>query len=161
MQQLIIRLAEEFPAIIFRADKRFYWSPETQEVVYNVTATGDEARWALLHETSHALLNHSNYKNDFELVEMEVAAWEYAKQLATRLRLEAIDENHIQDCLDTYRDWLHKRCLCPRCGIRSFQQSAKQYSCHNCSSTWRVTPSRFCRAYRLNTSTETSRASIA
>jgi hypothetical protein len=149
MQSLIHRLQSQFPTICFRADTRFYWSPEKSEVVYKANARGHEARWALLHETSHALLHHSSYRNDFELVEMEVAAWERAKTLAAELQLDAIDEDHIQDCLDTYRDWLHKRCLCPECGTRSFQQDAQHYNCHNCATTWQVTPSRFCRSYRL------------
>jgi hypothetical protein len=155
MQLLIDQIREQFPSITFRADKRFYWSPETGEVVYNHSAHGDTAAWALLHETSHALLSHSTYSNDFQLLEMEVAAWEHAKSLAKKFRLSAMDEDHIQDCLDTYRDWLHKRCLCPKCGIRSFQQNAYSYSCHNCSASWKVTPSRFCRAYRLSSGSET------
>jgi hypothetical protein len=149
MQPLISTLEKQFPAIAFKADTRFYWSPEKREVAYKVTSRGKGAIWSLLHETSHALLKHQTYRNDFQLVEMEVAAWERAKQLASELQLTEIDENHVQDCLDTYRDWLHKRCLCPSCGNRSFQQDARHYSCHNCATTWRVTPSRFCRSYRL------------
>ena len=149
MQPLIIRLEALLPHITFRSAESFYWSPETHEVVYNNNATGRRATWSLLHETSHALLNHRSYSNDFELVEMEVAAWERAKELAASMEVGSIDENHIQDCLDTYRDWLHKRCLCPECGNRSFQTDTQHYSCHNCSTSWQVTPSRFCRAYRL------------
>jgi hypothetical protein len=149
MQSLILKLESKFPNITFRADTRFYWSPEKYEVAYKANAKNKSANWSLLHETSHALLNHSSYRNDFELVEMEVAAWERAKELANELYIGTIDENHIQDCLDTYRDWLHKRCLCPQCGNRSFQQDTEHYSCHNCSTTWHVTPSRFCRSYRL------------
>lgn len=154
MHSLINQLSTQFPDITFRADKRFYWSPETNEVVYNRTASGESAGWSLLHETSHALLKHSSYSNDFQLLEMEVAAWERAKKLADEFQLPAINEDHIQDCLDTYRDWLHKRCLCPKCGIRSFQQDTNSYSCHNCSASWKVTPSRFCRAYRLSSDAE-------
>jgi hypothetical protein len=149
MQSLIHKLHGQFPAITFRADSRFYWSPEKSEVAYKANARGNSAEWALLHETSHALLGHHTYRNDFELVEMEVAAWERAKELSAELQLGTIDENHVQDCLDTYRDWLHKRCLCPECGNRSFQQDPEHYSCYNCATTWHVTPSRFCRSYRL------------
>ena len=148
MQQLISKLQAQFPDIAFTQGSRFYWSPESHEVVYNAAADGDGALWAILHETSHALLRHRTYTNDFELLKMEVAAWEKAKDLARTLRIQPIDENHVQDCLDTYRDWLHKRCLCPRCANRSFQKDSEHYSCHNCSTTWKVTPSRFCRAYR-------------
>lgn len=148
MQPLIHKLETQFPGITFLAGAKFYWSPENKQVVYKGEVSSDSSVWALLHETSHGILGHNNYRNDFELVEMEVAAWERAKQLAEDLALHQIDEDHIQDCLDTYRDWLHKRCLCPTCGNRSFQQDASHYTCHNCSATWQVTPSRFCRAYR-------------
>jgi hypothetical protein len=153
MQSLVKILTLRFPELTFRAGQHFYWSPENQEIVYSETTRekNKTAAWSLLHETSHALLGHKNYQNDFQLVSMEVEAWERAKQLTHELALDEIDENHVQDCLDTYRDWLHKRCLCPNCETRSFQTTAEQYSCHNCGAQWHVTPSRFCRAYRLGT----------
>jgi hypothetical protein len=58
-----------------------------------------------------------------------------------------IDEEHIQNCLDTYRDWLHKRSTCPRCDSHGLQTS-EQYKCYNCRAVWRVGNERFCRAYR-------------
>lgn len=149
MQTLVSQLKATFPDLRFRDDDQFCWSPETGEVVYDRTAKGAKANWALLHETSHALLNHRSYSSDFTLVTMEVAAWDYAQRLAKQLKLDSIDENHIQDCLDTYRDWLHKRCLCPQCGTRSLQKNSRQYNCYNCTANWSVTPSRFCRVYRL------------
>ncbi len=148
MHELAKSLATAFPHLAFRPGKKFYWSATSSEVVYNTNASGDTAIWALLHETSHALLRHRSYTNDFELIEMEVAAWERAKQLAQKLGLPAIDEDHQQDCLDTYRDWLHKRCLCPHCGTKNLQSDSRHYRCFNCDTQWRVTPSRFCRTYR-------------
>ena len=150
MLPLVKQLASIYPDIAFRAGSKFYWSPETNEVVYNRRLNSLQAQWALLHETSHALLNHKTYHNDFQLVEMEMSAWERAKQLASELNMTEIDENHIQDCLDTYRDWLHQRCLCPTCKTRCLQTTSTLYQCHNCGSEWRVSASRFCRAYRLN-----------
>jgi hypothetical protein len=141
-------LQRHFPELRFHPGQSFYWSPDTEKVVYNQAAKGHKATWSLLHETSHALLGHRSYKNDFELIEMEVAAWERAKELATELKLAAIEEDHVQDCLDTYRDWLYRRCICPACGTKSLQESARRYSCFNCGTRWHVTPSRFCRAYR-------------
>lgn len=152
MRQLAKTLAAEFPQLSFRPGNKFYWSAPTAEVVYNASASGDTALWSLLHETSHALLNHQSYRNDFELIEMEVAAWEHAKQLSQQFGLPPIDENHLQDCLDTYRDWLHKRCVCPRCGTKNLQADSQHYHCFNCSTRWRVTTSRFCRTYRTKVS---------
>jgi hypothetical protein len=148
MQKFISKLQAEFPQLRFTAAKQFYWSPESSEIFYNARARGQQATWSLLHETGHALLGHASYKADFELVRLEVAAWERAQQLAEHLDL-IIDENHIQDCLDTYRDWLYKRSICPTCTTKCLQQGDfVHYRCFNCHTTWRVTASRFCRAYR-------------
>lgn len=148
MQKLIHKIQVEFPRLRFTAAKQFYWSPESSEIFYNTDARGKQATWSLLHETGHALLGHTSYMADFELVRLEVAAWERAQQLAQHLGLK-IDEDHIQDCLDTYRDWLYKRSICPTCTTKCLQQGDfVHYRCFNCHTTWRVTASRFCRAYR-------------
>ena len=96
-----------------------------------------------MHETGHALLGHANYQADYELIQLEVAAWQEAKQIAKPLKIE-IDEDHIQDCLDTYRDWLYKRSICPNCATKSLQQGDfVHYRCFNCHTTWRVSNSLF------------------
>jgi hypothetical protein len=121
-----------------------------------------QAQWALLHETGHALLEHQSYKGDFELLRLEVAAWERAREVAATISHDfspdstpdagmdvTIDEDHIQDCLDTYRDWLYKRSICPTCTTKCLQQDDfVHYRCFNCHTTWRVSSNRFCRAYR-------------
>ncbi len=148
MEKLIARLQAEFPALRFTPGQQFYWSPESGEIFYVHGANGRKATWSLLHETGHALLKHQSYKADFELLRLEVAAWERARQLAATIGLK-IDEDHIQDCLDTYRDWLYKRSICPSCAAKCLQQDDfAQYRCFNCHTVWRVSASRFCRAYR-------------
>lgn len=148
MRSLISRLRADYPDLRFTAGQQFCWSPETGEIFYKTAATGPTAVWSLLHETGHALLRHHNYQADFELLRLEVAAWDKARQLASNLSL-AIDEEHIEDCLDTYRDWLHKRSICPTCAIKCLQQDDfVHYRCFNCHTTWQVSASRFCRAYR-------------
>lgn len=148
MDALLSQLKDLYPELTFTAGKGFVWSPETSEIFYGQNRKGDKARWALLHETGHALLGHKSYQADYELIRLEVAAWEKAKELATQVDLK-INEDHIQDCLDTYRDWLYKRSICPECSTKSLQQDDyTHYRCFNCHTTWRVTPSRFCRAYR-------------
>jgi hypothetical protein len=148
MKPLVAKLQARFPALRFTAGDQFSWSPETNEIIYKESARGRQAIWSLLHETGHALLGHDAYKADFELLRLEMAAWEQARHLAEELKI-TIDESHIQDCLDTYRDWLYKRSICPSCNTKSLQQGDfVHYRCHNCHTTWRVTPSRFARAYR-------------
>lgn len=145
---VLASLQAQFPAVQFLAGTMFRWSPRTNQVEYiDSLLDTDRGRWALLHEASHAVLGHTSYESDFELLAMEVAAWEKAKILARNLGL-TIDQDHIQDCLDTYRDWLHRRSTCPTCGSVSLQQDSRTYHCHNCLATWHVTAERFCRPYR-------------
>lgn len=145
---MLKELQARYPALKFVASMRFCWSPETQEIFYDKNRSDESAQWSLLHETGHALLNHQTYLADYELLRMEMAAWSKARQLAAELGL-TINEDHIQDCLDTYRDWLYKRSICPHCGTKALQQNDyAHYHCFNCHTVWHVTPSRFCRAYR-------------
>ncbi len=149
MEKAVQSLQRKYPSLHFRKGQKFYWSPDTNEIYYDPKATLPGGLWSLLHETGHALLQHAAYKTDYELLRLEIAAWEEAKRLCQKMRLSDIDEEHIQDCIDTYRDWLHHRSICPTCGNKSFQQSdLAQYRCFNCHTVWKVTPSRFCRAYR-------------
>jgi hypothetical protein len=148
MQTLLAKLQEAFPDLRFTPGRQFSWSPESGEVFYKSTAKGPKARWSLLHETGHALLEHKTYRADFELLRLEIAAWERARDLADDFGIE-IDEDHIEDCLDTYRDWLYKRSICPTCNAKCLQQDdIVHYRCFNCHTVWRVTANRFCRAYR-------------
>lgn len=125
----------------------FYWSPAEKTVYYNPENNTEEGVWALLHESGHAILNHMVYSIDIELVKMEVQAWEKAKSIGKDLAV-VIDENHIQDCLDSYRSWLHKRSLCPDCHLSGIQISKTIYTCIFCNTKWSVTAERFCRPYR-------------
>lgn len=148
MDQLVSDLKASYPAVSFTAGKNFFWSPETQEVFYKATGNDLRQTWSLLHETGHALLQHSSYQADIQLIKLELAAWEKAQELGRQFGI-TIDEEHIQDCLDTYRDWLYSRSICPTCTTKCLQQSdLAHYRCFNCHTVWRVTPSRFCRAYR-------------
>ncbi|MDB5169880.1 MAG: hypothetical protein JWN82_276 [Candidatus Saccharibacteria bacterium] len=145
---MLEQLQARFPDLRFVASSRFCWSPQTHEIGYDQARHDQTADWSLLHETGHALLNHTQYLADFELLRLEMAAWAKARELAVDFGV-TIDENHIQDCLDTYRDWLYKRSICPHCSTRALQQNDyAHYRCFNCHTVWGVTPSRFCRAYR-------------
>jgi hypothetical protein len=148
MKKLLNDLAPLLPSITYRPGEAFRWSPKEQEITYRDTAHPTELdEWALLHEAGHALLSHKTYNSDLELLLLEVAAWEKAVETGASLGI-VIDDEHIQDCLDTYRDWLHQRSSCPVCTNTCLQISATTYRCHNCTTEWRVSTSRFCRAYR-------------
>lgn len=147
-EDLLKQLQNDFGHVSVCSGQHFSWSPATKEVIYKHGNKGSDDLWSLLHEFGHAALGHKNYRSDFELVKLEVDAWQKAKQLATNYGLQ-IDNDHIQDCLDTYRDWLHRRSVCPTCGCQSLQHDNQPvYECFNCHTTWRVSASRFCRPYR-------------
>lgn len=140
---------QQMPEVSFRSGRSFYWSPRTNTVFFDPSLLDTpNGRMALLHETSHAELNHKHYVFDSELVQLEATAWDRAIQKAKDWSLE-IDSAHIEECLDTYREWLYARSTCPTCGVNAPQTAPSQYKCLNCSTNWSVSPSRFCRPYRM------------
>jgi predicted RNA-binding Zn-ribbon protein involved in translation (DUF1610 family) len=141
-------LQRDYPMFTFVEAPRFAWHAGQQRIAYRPQALENvQGTWAVLHELGHALLDHAEYECDIELLQMEVAAWEKARALAAHYTT-AIDEDYLQDCLDSYRDWLHVRATCPTCFIRCLQANAHTYRCHNCGTAWHVTRSRLCRPYR-------------
>lgn len=147
MEPFVAKLRQDYPAFRFVRGRQAVWSARTRQISYG-SDESTPSLWSLLHELGHALLNHDNYESDADLLSKEVAAWEKAKQLAQRYGL-VIEEDHIQRCLDTYRDWLYKRSSCPECGSHGIQRSEQLYSCLNCQANWRISSQRFCRPYRL------------
>lgn len=161
MEVTVATLQIRFPGLTYTPGPTFCWSPKKREISYATNANSPTAVWSLLHETSHALLEHTSYHSDVELLRLELAAWEHAKGLAAEFGLQ-IDEEHVQDCLDSYRDWIYARSICPRCSNKSLQQDdLVHYRCFNCHNTWRVTPSRFCRAYRATKHVPQGQAAVA
>ena len=146
MEQLVRKLQHDFPELSFVEAEIASWSAGAQQVTYK-KGSGASDLWTILHELGHGLLGHTNYESDVILLRKEVAAWEKAYELGQTYGVD-IDKNHVQNCLDTYRDWLHKRSTCPACGQHGVQLASALYRCLNCPSTWKVTSARFCRPYR-------------
>lgn len=147
MDKLLVSLREDFPDLQFALGSEFCWSPKNNTVIYTDSKDSPTSEWALLHEIGHAYLEHHNYHSDLELISLESQAWEKAKELGQKYG-QQIDPDHIEDCMDTYREWLHLRSTCPVCATNCLQQDARHYQCHNCGQVWSVTSSRFCRPYR-------------
>ncbi len=148
---LLQQISARYPDIQLIEGARFAWHSQKRQLAYQSTSKySTQHIFSLLHELGHAVLDHKDYTYDIELVQLEAAAWEKARELATDYNVE-LDDEHIQNCLDTYRDWLHLRATCPVCFTRSLQASARQYHCFNCQADWSVTRSRLCRPYRLKT----------
>jgi hypothetical protein len=147
MRNLITQLTNDYPHLSFVQGDSFYWSPQKNTIHYREINELPESAWPLLHEVGHAQLGHRRYATDFELLTLEIEAWEHAKELAQKYGHQ-IDDDHIQDCLDTYRDWLYRRSTCPKCTNSSLQIRTDTYRCFNCNNEWRVSASRKCRTYR-------------
>jgi ribosomal protein L37AE/L43A len=81
---------------------------------------------------------------------MERAAWEQAVAIAAKYDI-VIDRDHIEDSMDTYRDWLKNRSTCPTCNNVTLQQTSGEYLCFNCRATWAVPASQICRNRRILT----------
>jgi hypothetical protein len=144
---LIELLKQEYGQFKFKPGKEAHWSPRTKTIRYNPSDNFNKQTYGVLHELAHALLGHTDYNTDFQLLKLESEAWHLAAQLAKKHGLE-INEDYIQNCLDTYRDWLHRRSTCPACNMHVMQSDPDHYKCHNCQTVWHVSSARFLRPYR-------------
>lgn len=147
MEKLVSTLQAKYPQIKFSFGRTALWSPKTQTVIYKADGSKKDM-WAVLHEVGHALLGHTTYDSDTNLLNKEVEAWQKALEITPDF-VEEIDQEHIENCLNTYRDWLHRRSTCPSCEMHGIQPSKDLYSCLNCKDVWQVSSARFCRPYRL------------
>ncbi len=144
---LLETLEKTYPLVMFRAGDRFVWSPEAKSVFYAKNEKDADA--LLLHELSHALLAHRTYSRDVELIAMEAAAWDKARELAKKYDVE-IQEAAVDAHLDTYREWLHSRSTCPACDATGFQDGKNTYTCPACTHQWRVNEARLCELRRYS-----------
>ena len=146
-KDFVDKIAADYPQFSFQPGPQEHWSPKTNTITYNKSEPLDELRYGLLHELAHAILDHHSYQSDFELLKMEAQAWALAVNIGNKYKIK-LDNDHIQDCLDTYRDWLHRRSKCPTCGMHVLQKDITSYKCFNCGTAWQVSARRFARAYR-------------
>lgn len=138
-RSLITKLSADYPAITFEPGELCAWNPVERTILYTSNAGPDR----VLHELGHALLDHESYNRDVELLRMEQAAWQRASEVASAYGIEISDDD-IQDHLDSYRDWLHARSLCPGCGTNGVQSDSDHYRCIECDTQWRVNEARTC-----------------
>ncbi len=143
--EFLSQIKTDFSSVDFISSDKSMWEPESGTIFYK--DSDEHLIFSILHELGHMVAGHKDYSHDIQLLIMEAEAWENAKKIAANYGVK-IDKDHIEDCLDTYRNWLHKRSSCPKCSMTGSQKDSKHYSCLNCGSEWSVTKSRFCRAYR-------------
>ena len=127
-RNLLSRLKEDYPDLKFMTGQKFLSRPPST-ILIGPSEDGDDL--LLLHEVSHAVLGHHSFDTDVSRLKMEAEAWEKAKELAHKYKI-AINEDVIQDELDTYRNWLHQKSRCPICGLTRFQTPDGAYHCPRC-----------------------------
>ncbi|KKR18641.1 MAG: hypothetical protein UU65_C0001G0031 [candidate division CPR2 bacterium GW2011_GWC1_41_48] len=118
--------------------KRFAYNSTTETITYvPKELSHSKGAMALLHEIAHAKLGHKKYRYDLELLKMEQDAWDQAKKDAKNYKI-LINEEHIEECLHTYRKWVAKRATCPKCETFGLQQNNTLFKCINCEAEWKV-----------------------
>lgn len=146
---LLDTLRQEYADITFVQGEQFEWQPTTRTIMFDPEDAHFDAH--LLHELGHALLGHSEYDRDIDLIAMERDAWQTAKmELAPKHGVTVTSELLHHD-MDTYRDWLHDRSTCPHCTSNGIQTKKSQYTCVTCRGTWGVNEARSCQLRRYRT----------
>ncbi len=122
------KIEANFPEFRFKSGDKFAFKPPKTIII---GPEEPQMELLLLHEVSHAILGHRDFSADIERLKMEMEAWEKARELCEQYGVE-YDEEKAQDELDTYRDWLHKKSRCPKCGLTRFQTPDGEYHCPRC-----------------------------
>lgn len=146
-QNLLIRLSSDFVDISFKESDIFKWSYKEKTIYFNPLEKYTVFSISLLHELAHATLNHDKYHLDIELLKIEREAWQKTKELCEKYNI-TFNENFAENNLDTYRNWLHLRSLCPDCKVNGMQLSNLNYRCLACFREWSNNDSRFKRLHK-------------
>lgn len=133
-KEFVARVQADYPELRLREGRKFMFRPR-RTVVYPKDACGGEEpgemKLRLLHEMGHALAGHFGFRTDVERLKMEREAWEKARELSERYGVR-YDEELVEADLDTYRDWLHRRSQCRKCGLTRYQTERGEYLCPWC-----------------------------
>lgn len=140
-KQFVSRLERDYPEV------KFVWgAPRFSYRLKNGTPTvflgQPQPNFGLLalHELGHALCRHKGYTVDVQRIKIESEAWERAKTVYLKYQkcaddggvLPEWDEDFVQEKLDTYRDWLHTKSQCKKCGLTRYQVESGEYCCPRC-----------------------------
>ena len=106
----LAKIKSDFPDFRFIDGARFSFRPPKTIVV---GPEEPEDSLLLLHELGHALSGHKSFNTSARRIKMEREAWDKAKELASIYGVD-FDENLVENELDTYRDWLHKKSCCKK-----------------------------------------------
>ncbi len=134
MKSFLQQIKKDYPDINFIQKDYFKFSYPNKEIFYDLA--DDNFKLYLLHEVAHAELRHEMYKYDLELLNMERQAWELVKNKLAKKYKVSINQELIEQTLDSYRNWLYERSSCPRCGSVSYQDKKTFYHCLDCNHKW-------------------------
>jgi hypothetical protein len=146
--QLINLLKNDFQDIKFKESGDFCWDPNSRTVFYNSAKTCPHSALLLLHELAHAVLGHQNHSLDVELIRLEADAWNHVKTILSPKYSVDFDENLVNNHMDSYRNWLFRRSVCPECSCHGWQLDNNRYRCPQCLSVWLVNSDKFKNTYR-------------
>lgn len=124
----LARIKSDFSEFNFIFGARFSFRPP-KTIVVGPSEENDSL--LLLHELGHALSKHRDFDTSVKRVRMEREAWDKARDLAKKYEID-FDEEMVESELDTYREWLHKKSRCPKCGLTRFQSPDGAYHCPKC-----------------------------
>lgn len=155
INSLVTKLRADYPALQFQAASESRWS-HSEHTVYYIDRKGPAPKYELMHELGHAINNHSRYRQDIELITLELEAWETTESLAPSYGIN-IPREFAESHLDSYRDWLHARSRCPRCDQAGIQErQTGVYRCLLCHLRWEANPAKQCGLRRIKSKTKTS-----
>lgn len=145
-------LKQDFSDVNLVESEQFYWSARNKTVYFNFESLNQKEGFdQLFHELGHAKCGHKTFNSGVGLLKMELEAWMAAKVIAKQYN-HIINQDHIEACLDSYRDWLYKRSKCPTCENISVEIDTCKYHCFNCQKEWSVSADQRQRCYRRNSS---------
>ena len=152
IHRFIQQLQTDYPEFTIKTGSRFKFRPPRTIILnpketYLDPQTGQNQPLPLqffalfsLHELGHALCRHKDYNTSIERLKIESQAWQMAKTVVQNhpeyQKKFGInyDQNFAEAQLDTYRDWLHNKSKCPRCGLTRFQTPDHLWHCPLCNS---------------------------
>lgn len=129
LNSLLKQLQNDYPEFVFRPSGKKYLFRPPRTIVLGPDKKMPEL--LLLHELSHAVLQHFSFDTDIKRLKMESDAWAKTKELAKKYGVE-VDDDYIEDQLDTYRDWLHAKSKCKKCGLTRFETPDGKWHCPFC-----------------------------
>jgi hypothetical protein len=127
---LLETLKVDYPNYTFKSGKKFAFTSPRTIVIGPEQPSYD---LLILHELAHAILGHKRYTQDIQRIKMERNAWDYVRTSLCKKYNISWNQNFAESELDTYRDWLHRKSLCPTCHLTRVQTPDGIYHCPFCN----------------------------